>query len=195
MDNNFLELWGNMFLTAARGQKQMDDVTKWMKRGFCTIPDMGDMISSLTGINAIISSSTEYLRVVNTASENFLKSFKEYLSMMDLVPKKDYDSLLEEFEDLKKQSDEKNARKVDKLLNDELSLQTQGLKSFEELMRNQTRQFQELMTNFTKFISQSQTPPPQESLAEKEEKKSPQARKRPPASSRKASSVPTGQKK
>ncbi len=71
MEKNLFELWGNTFLTAARGQKQMEDTAKWMKGGFCEIPDMSDMLGSLTGINAIISSSTEYLKILNMASENF----------------------------------------------------------------------------------------------------------------------------
>ncbi len=115
--------------------------------------------------------------------------------MMDLVPKKDYDSLLEEFEGLKKRTEEKSSKKVDKLLNEELSLQTQSLRSFEELMRNQTRQFQDLMTNFTKFISQTKTRPSKEGSSGQEEKKSAPARKRPPASSSKSPSGATGPKK
>jgi hypothetical protein len=189
MDNNIFELWGNIFLTAARGQKQMENAGKWMKGGFYDMPD------SLTGINAIISSSTEYLKIFNMASESFLKSTKEYLSLMELVPKKDYDSLFEEFEDLKKRTEEKSSGKVDKFLNEELSLQTQNLRSFEELMRKQTEQFQDLITNFTKFINQKQTTPSKEDLTKKEEKKSSQARKRPPAFSSKRPSGKTAPKK
>jgi hypothetical protein len=34
MDRHFLEFWGNFLINAAKGQKQMEDMSKWMQQGF-----------------------------------------------------------------------------------------------------------------------------------------------------------------
>lgn len=178
MDRNFLEFWGNMLLTTARGQKQMEDFSKVMKGGFCGFQDMNEMFGSFSGFNALTRSSIEYLKVFTRATEEFQKSFKEFLTLMDLVPRKDYLSLQEEYEALKKRTEEKKENKMDKILGEELSLQTQGLRSFEELMRNQTKQFQDLMSNFTEMLSQTKPVPPAENVEQKS-KKGVQPRRKP----------------
>jgi hypothetical protein len=33
MDRQFLEFWGNFMLNAAKSQKQLEDLTAWMKGG------------------------------------------------------------------------------------------------------------------------------------------------------------------
>ena len=78
--------------------------------------------------------------------------------------------------------EEREKGTVGKVLAEELSLQTQGLKSFEELMRNQTRQFQDLMSNFTRLMGQPQTP--KEEQQAPEEKKATRSRKKAPAAPR-----------
>jgi hypothetical protein len=34
MDKYFLEFWGNFLINTAKGQKQMEDMSKWMQQGF-----------------------------------------------------------------------------------------------------------------------------------------------------------------
>ncbi|HNY65945.1 MAG TPA: hypothetical protein PKM41_10945 [Deltaproteobacteria bacterium] len=182
MDKNLMELWGNYFLTAAKGQKQMEDFSKLAQGGFWEMPDMSGMMGVFSGMDALARASNEYLKIFIRANEEMQKSIKDFLALMDLVPRKDYEDLLEEYETYKKSVEEREKGTVGKVLAEELSLQTQGLKSFEELMRNQTRQFQDLMSNFTRLMGQPQTP--KEEQQAPEEKKATRSRKKAPAAPR-----------
>jgi hypothetical protein len=187
MDKNLLEFWGNFFLTAAKGQKQVEEISKMTKSGMWGMPDMSDMMSASPGMDVFAKASNEYFKLFTRTNEEVQRSIKDFLALMDLVPRKDYLDLREEFEAYKKSVEEKNKGNMGKMLGEEMSLQAQGLRSFEELMRNQTKQFQDLMTNFTKLVNQSQTPPAEEKH-EPEIKKGPQIR-------RKISPGTTGHKK
>lgn len=180
MDKNLLEFWGNAFLTAAKGRKQLEEISKMTKNGLWGMPDMTDMMSIFPGMDAFAKASNEYLKIFTKTNEEVQRSIKDFLALMDLVPRKDYLDLLEEFEAYKKSVEEKGKGNMGKMLADEMSLQTQGLRSFEELMRNQTKQFQDLMSNFTKIVSQPQpTPtPPEGERHEPEAKKGPQVRRK-----------------
>jgi hypothetical protein len=190
MDNNLLEFWGNFFLTAAKGQKQLEEISKMTKVGMWGMPGMSDMMTVFPGMDVFTMASDEYLKVFSRTNDEIQKSIKEFLALMDLVPRKEYLALLEEHEAYKKSVEEKSKGDMGKMLGEEMSLQAQGMRSFEELMRNQTKQFQDLMSNFTKLISESQvsqTPPPEETH-EQEAKKGTQVRK-------KVSPAATGSKK
>jgi hypothetical protein len=155
MDNNLLEFWGNAFLTAAKGQKQAEEFSKMAKNGIWGMPDKSTMVSSFPGMEAFAKVSEEYFKIFTKTNEEIQKSVREFLALMDLVPRKDYLELVDEFENYKKSTEKKS--NAGEILGEEMSLQTQGLRNFEELMRDQTKQFQDLMTNFTKLISQTQT--------------------------------------
>jgi hypothetical protein len=180
MDKNLLEFWGNVFLTAAKGQKQLEEISKMTKNGLWGLPDMSDMMGLFQGMDVFTKASNEYLKIFTKTNEELQKSIKEMLALMDLVPRKDYLDLQEEYDAYKKSVEEKSKNNMGKMLGEEMSLQTQGLRSFEELMRNQTKQFQDLMSNFTTLVSHSQprpTPPAEEPPAP-EAKKGPQVRRK-----------------
>jgi hypothetical protein len=180
MDNNLLEFWGNVLLTAARGQKQLEEISNMTKNGWWGMPDMSSMMGMFQGMDVFAKASSEYLKIFSKTNDEMQKSIKEFLALMDLVPRKDYLELQEEYEAYKKSVEEKSKSNMGKMLGEEMSLQSQGLRSFEELMRNQTKQFQDLVSNFTTLVSQSQTSSTHtaEEPGEPEAKKAPQVRRK-----------------
>jgi hypothetical protein len=179
MDNNFLETWGNMFMTAAKGQKQIDDFSKMMKEGIDAFQGKNALLCALPGLDALSQITSEYLKIFTEFSGEIQNSLKDYLALLDLVPKKEYQELLKENEALKKSIEEKKRSKVGKMLDEELSLQTEGLKSFEKLIKNQTEQFADLMTGFTTFFSQPQDSTATESPKKRETKKGHRVKRKP----------------
>lgn len=157
MDNNLMELWGNFFLTAAKGQKQAGELSKMARDGLWGMPDPGAAMSGFSGMEAFEKATREYFALFARVNEEIQKAVKDYLALTDLVPRSDYLALREEFEAYRKSVEEKGS--IGSLLGEEMSLQKQGLRNFEELVRNQTRQFQDLMADFTQFMSPSQTRP------------------------------------
>ena len=48
MDRQFLEFWGNYLLSVARGQKQLEDVTRWIRGGFSGVEELTALLKNTT---------------------------------------------------------------------------------------------------------------------------------------------------
>ncbi|MBN1834069.1 MAG: hypothetical protein JW896_18370 [Deltaproteobacteria bacterium] len=157
MDRQFLELWGTMLLNAAKGQKQLEDFSKLMRGDFSSFDDMAEMLGNIYGIGFFKKNAPDYLDIWEKAMQDFNTAFKDFIAMMDLVPRSDYLELLRENEDLKKKAalQEENISDLQKILDKQLSDQEEGLKGFESLIQNQDDQFRKLMNNFSNMLSSS----------------------------------------
>ena len=176
MDNSLMELWGNFFLAAAKGQKQAGELSKLAGGGPWGMPDPSAVMGGLPGMDAFEKAAGEYLALFARVNGEIQKTITDYLALADLVPRKDYLALREEFEAYRKKAEEKGTGSMGSLLGEEMSLQKQGLQNFEELLKDQTRQFQDLMANFARFAGPSQTRPSSPAEGEKKtgSKKEPQ---------------------
>ncbi|HPR52895.1 MAG TPA: hypothetical protein PLU81_13965, partial [Deltaproteobacteria bacterium] len=151
VDRHVLELWGNLFLNAAKSQKQFEDLARWMGGDFSGIEELGDLLGRLYGADMIAKNTTEYLEIWKKATQDLTTSFSEFLSLMDLVPRQDYESVLRENEELKAKLAEQEAaiEKLRGVFDSRLAKQAGGLEGFESLIQDQTRQFNELLSSFT----------------------------------------------
>ena len=86
MDRQFLEFWGNALLNAAKNQKQLEDMTKWMGSGFTGFEEITSLFRKLYGLEKVEQSSPDYLKVWAEAQENFTKSFKDFLALLERRP-------------------------------------------------------------------------------------------------------------
>ncbi len=161
MDRHVLELWGNLFLNAAKSQKQFEDLARWMGGDFSGIEELGDLLGRLYGSDIIAKNTTEYLEIWKKATQDLTTSFSEFLSLMDLVPRQDYESVLRENEELKAKLAEQEAaiEKLRGVFDSRLAKQAGGLEGFESLIQDQTRQFNELMSSFTQMFSDQPAEP------------------------------------
>jgi hypothetical protein len=50
MDRQFLEFWGNYLLSVARGQKQLEDVTRWIHGGFSGVDELTALFKKYYGL-------------------------------------------------------------------------------------------------------------------------------------------------
>jgi hypothetical protein len=149
MDKAFLEFWGNVFLNAARSGKQMDDIAAMMKGMSSGSPDMSGLIGRVTAPEIFMRSTEEYLKAFRKAGEDLNEIMKGCLYLMDLVPRKDYDELKGKYEELRKRIHENTGGPGDGILKEELMLQAEGMKVFEGLLREQARQFQSLISEYS----------------------------------------------
>jgi hypothetical protein len=156
MDKAFLEFWGNVFQNAAKGRNQMDDFTEMMKGATSCSQDMDELFRKFSDPEVIKQNAEEYFKVCRKAGEDFQDSMKELLSLMDLVPKKDYDEIKKKYDDLLKSIKEKQEPLGAGILNEEMKIQADGMKVFEGLLMDQARQFQNLMSGFSKSSAQTE---------------------------------------
>ncbi len=147
MDDKYLEFLGNLFLSAAKSQKQMEDLFKLSRQGFKGFEEMSTMFRKFYGLENIEKDTPEYIRSWRNAGEEFQKAFREYLTMVGVVPKEDYISLVEKYEQLKKKvaGQDETIRHLQTLLRDKNVDQGETVKVFQDLVTKQSEQFMEMM--------------------------------------------------
>ncbi|MGD8655509.1 MAG: hypothetical protein PVG28_05345, partial [Desulfobacterales bacterium] len=101
MDRQFLEFLGSFFLNAAKGQKQLEDMTRWIGGGFSGFEELTRMFRKFYGMNGLPLASPDYTEAWEKASENFKKSYHEWLNLMNVIPKSEYQILQKKCEALK----------------------------------------------------------------------------------------------
>jgi len=158
MDRHFLEFWGNFLINAAKEQKRLEDMSKWMQQGFEGFDELTAMFRKFYGLENMEKDTPAYIKTWEKASEDFQKSFKDYLRMMDVVPKDEHLAVVRKYEKLKEKvaAQEETINNL-RLLLEEKKAGSQGklVKDFQELIEKQSKQFQETMETFGSFFKKN----------------------------------------
>jgi len=155
IDKQFLEFWGYFMINAAKGQGQLEEMAKWMGQGFSGFENLTAMFGKFYGLDRLPADTPDYLKAWKEAAENFQKSFKDYLSLMGVVPRDEHLKLVKKYEDMKKRvADQEETIKNLRMLLDARGTadQAEVVKSFQDLMNKQSEQFQELTDSFGQFF-------------------------------------------
>ncbi|CAB5134460.1 hypothetical protein D3OALGA1CA_3457 [Olavius algarvensis associated proteobacterium Delta 3] len=154
MDRQFLEFWGNFLLSAAKGHRQVDDMSRWMAQGMKGVQDLNDMFRKVYGLEQAPGSDPDMLTSAQSAFQN---GYKTYLEAMGVVPKSDYTALKRQFEALQQQAEEHETtiRNLRMELSECKLSQGDTVRGFQELIQVQSDQFRELTDSFGRFFSGS----------------------------------------
>ena len=155
MDKHFLEFWGNFLINAAKGQKQLQDMSKWMQQGFEGFDELTAMFKKFYGLEQMEKDTPAYMEAWKKASENFQKSFKNYLDLVGVVSKDEHLALVKKYEELKeKVAAQEETIKHLRMLLEEKKVETQGklVQGFQEIIEKQSEQFQETMETLSRFF-------------------------------------------
>jgi len=156
MDRHFLEFWGKAFLQAARSQKQLEDLARWVQRGFLGFQDYTQLFKTSYGLDEVAEDSPDYLDLWKKAEGDFRDSFKDYLNLLGMVPREEYAALARKYEKL----EEKVAEQEDTIRQLRMLAEEKGLGlaattlEFQNLINKQGEQFQK----FIKGLSESENP-------------------------------------
>lgn len=154
MDRHFLEFWGHSLLNAARGQKQLEDLAKWLPRGFFNFQDFTTLFQKAYDLDQGEQDSPDYLKTWKQAEKKFIESFYEYLNLLGAVPREEYAALAERHEKLK----EKVVQQEETIQHLKMLLEHKGMgyatatMEFQELIKRQGEQFQELLKGFGEVV-------------------------------------------
>jgi hypothetical protein len=152
MDTQFLEFWGNFLLNAAKSQKQLEDMTEWMRGGFTGFDELTSLFRKVYGLEKTEQGSPDFLKIWAGAHENFTQSFKDYLTLLNVVPREEVLALARKCEELKEkvQSQEETIKHLRMLLSAAGKEEFQGLAGqLEGLVQKQGEQFQKLLDSFS----------------------------------------------
>lgn len=156
MNRHFLEFWGKALLQAAKSQKQLEDLAKWMPRGFLGFQDFTPLFKTSYGLNELEEDNPDYLALWKKAEADFRESFKDYLNLLGGVPREEYAALARKYDELQvKVAEQTEIIKHLRMLADEKGL---GLEAttmeFQRLIQKQGEQFQQ----FLQGLGDSATP-------------------------------------
>ena len=161
MDRNFMEFWGNLLINAAKQQKQLEDLAKWMQQGFKGFDEWTAMFNKFYGLEQLKKDTPAYSKTWEAASEKFLNSFKDYLYLMGMVPKNEHLALVKKYEELKlKVADQEETINHLRMLLEEKKAESQEelVQGFQDLIDKQSKKFQETMETFGSFFKKENNP-------------------------------------
>ena len=149
IDPNFLEFWGNYLIAVARGQKQLEDMTRWMSQGFQGLEDLTVTFKKCYGLEQLQPNSPAFTEAWKRATADFRKSFRKTFGLLGWVPQEEHQKLAEENQRLQqKVEQQENAIRRMRMLLDEKGLdQTRTLEAFQDLIKKQSSEFEKLMRN------------------------------------------------
>lgn len=162
MDEKFLEFWGNVLISAARGKKQTDDLFRWMKtvgqgaeeptspRPFPGTEEFAAAYRKFYGLEDISERGEGYKKLYDKSFQDFQKSFQDYLGLLGVVPQEEHLALVKKYETLKERSAEQaeTIRHLKMLLAARENGQNDLPNQFQDLIRNQTELFQRMVSEF-----------------------------------------------
>ncbi len=160
MNRHFLEFWGKALLEAAKSQKQLEDLAKWLPRGFLGFQDFTQLFKTSYGLNEVAEDNPDYLALWKQAEADFRDSFKDYLNLLGGVPREDYAALARKYEELQeKVTEQAETIKQLRLLADEKGM---GLEAttveFQRLIKKQGEQFQQFLQGLGESVNPEGNP-------------------------------------
>jgi len=150
MDRHFLEFWGNLFINAAKSQKHLEDMSRWVNQGFSGFEELRVMFGKFYGLDTLKKDEADSEMEWQKAAAAFQDSFNQYLQLMGAVPGVEHRALVKKYEDLRKKvAEQEEIIKYLRMILDKKGFnQGELLRGFEELMKKQTDQFQDLVKDF-----------------------------------------------
>jgi hypothetical protein len=150
-----LEFWAHLLLSAAKGQRQVDEFSRWMAQGMSGLHDLTTLFREIYGLNSDSALNRENWQA---ACDSFGKAYRAYLEALDVVPKTEYMALKSQLEESQRkvQEQETALRKLRLELSESRMAQGDVARGIQELVRIQADQFQELTESFSRFFSNCQ---------------------------------------
>ena len=151
IDPNFLEFWGTYLTAVARGQRQIEDLPRWIRQGFQGWEDLREMFARSYGLDRLEPASSAYNDAWKKATAEFRDSFRETFAALGWVAEEEVEELRQENRQLKNQVAERdeNIRRLKGLLEAEGLDQEKTVEVFRDLIQRQSREFEKLMKNLS----------------------------------------------
>ena len=158
MNRHFLEFWGKALLMAAQGQKQWEDLARWFQGGFAGFPEFTRLFKQAYGLEAP-EDSPDFFALWKKAEQDFRRSFQDYLSLMGMVPREEYEALQRQCADL-----QEKVKEQEELITGLKALAEQkgmGLEAatleLQKLVQKQGDQFQRFIAGLSESLKPDQT--------------------------------------
>lgn len=100
MDKYFYEFWENQLINLDKGQKQMEDMTRWIMQGLSSFEELSGVSGKFYSMDFWTQETHDYLKAWEMTTQDFQKFFKDYLDLIGLVPRDEHLTLISKYKDL-----------------------------------------------------------------------------------------------
>jgi hypothetical protein len=152
VDKQFLEFWGNLLLSAAKGQRQLDEFSRWMSQGMSGFRDLTAMFQQFYDLEVEKAAGDERW---DSARNAFTKAYRAYLDSLGAVPRSEFTALKKQYEELKKTAEDQKAtlHRLRMELSESRMAQGDVVRGFQELIQVQSEQFKQVADSFSRFFA------------------------------------------
>lgn len=147
MDSQFYEFWGKFLTHVAQGQKQIEEMSDWMKQGCAGMDELTALFRRCYGLDTPDAGNLEDQQAWQQAVADFQRGLAQFAAHWGWVPQEDHQQLLEKCAALEKQVQEQQAAigKLRDLLAQKGLGHTELLQHMQGTLKDQSDQFQALM--------------------------------------------------
>ena len=147
MDANFYEFWSQFFSSLAKGQKQIDDLNKWRDLGLEGADAFSSLFRKVYGLESPPAGRPAEANLWEKSAENFQKSMRDFLALFDVVPRRDYQDLMDECQALREKTakQEETIAALRKHRGKKAAAPEETVEGLREVIRKQSDEFQSLM--------------------------------------------------
>ena len=140
-----------MVKQSVANQSAADELGRWMKGDIKESDELYSLFRKYYGMGQGTGALKDYESQFKETMKNFQASFKEFLPILGVVSKAEYDHLHRQFEELKEKAAglEKEVESLRKRLSGNPEDPAETAQAFDQIIKTQTDQFQKLMNTFT----------------------------------------------
>lgn len=154
MNRQFYEFWGNFFINVAQGQKQLEDMSTWMKKGFSGSDDLTTLFQQCYGLKSPGADTALDPKAWQNAFADFQQTFNQFAEQWGWVPQTRHQQMLDKCAELEKkvQQQQSTITKLRSLLEQEGKGHAELFQHYKGSLEEQSNQFQELMKSLGKVV-------------------------------------------
>ena len=109
MNRQFYEFWGSYFTNVAQGQKQLEDMSAWMKQGFTGKDDITALFRRCYGLNASQPDGALDLQNWQKATADFQQTFTQLAEQWGWVTQTEHQTMVDKCAALEKKVEQQQA--------------------------------------------------------------------------------------
>lgn len=151
MNWQFYEFWGKFLLQFAHGQKQSEDIQKWMQQGLKNLEEFADLFQRLYGQKDPLTGENTDSPQRQQVAIDFHQMFAELAGPWGWVTRTEHQKALDRCAELEKTVIEQQAKinQLRDLLTKEGLGHSELFTHFQDSLQEQTRQFNILMNKMS----------------------------------------------
>jgi uncharacterized coiled-coil protein SlyX len=147
VNRQFYEFWGNIFIHAAQGQRQFEEVATWMKAGFTGVDDLNKHFRRCYGLSPGQADDSKDSPTWQKAISDFQQGLSQFAAQWGWVSLSEHQKVLDKCAALEKknQAQQETITKLNDLLTQEWHDYSELFQHFKDTLKDQSEQFHALV--------------------------------------------------